>query len=118
MLLLLSFCTLAGTQVISIPSDDKQRLIAGNMSMTTERFMSAYMGKDLNQRRLAEMYLVGVIDSTEGDQWCNFSVVSPNAIQEQAYNGLKEALKKEPSIRASHAIISKLNKFLPCRKQK
>ena len=117
-LFLLSSCAIAGNQAIHIPSDDSQRLISQNLSMTTENFMALYMSDNVNHRRLAEMYLVGVIDSSEGKTWCGFNIASPNAIQEQAYLGLKETLKSKPSTRASKSIISKLNKLLPCKEQK
>ena len=117
-LFLLSSCAIAENQAIHIPSDNSQRLISQNLSMTTENFMTLYMSDNVNHRRLAEMYLVGVIDSSEGKTWCGFNIASPNAIQEQAYLGLKETLKSKPSTRASKSIISKLNKLLPCKEQK
>lgn len=117
-LFLLSSCAIADNQAIHIPSDDSQRLISQNLSMTTEDFMVLYMSDNVNHRRLAEMYLIGVIDSSEGITWCSFNIASPNAIQEQAYLGLQETLKTKPSTRASKSIISKLNKYLPCKEQK
>lgn len=117
-LFLLSSCAVANNQAIHIPTDDSQRLISQNLSMTTKDFMSLYMSDNVNHRRLAEMYLVGVIDSSEGNSWCSFDIASPNAIQEQAYLGLKETLKNMPSTRASKSITSKLNKLLPCKEQK
>ena len=65
-LFLLSSCAKANNQAIHIPTDDSQRLISQNLSMTTENFMSLYMSDNVNHQRLAEMYLVGVIDSSEG----------------------------------------------------
>lgn len=80
--------------------------------------MSLYMSKKVEDRRLAEMYLIGVIDNSEGVTWCSFNIASPNAIPEQAYMGLKKALKNTPTLRASKAITVKLNKILPCIEQK
>ena len=113
-----SSIAVASDGIISIPISNTQRLITNNLSINTESFMNAYMSDNLEQRRLAEMYLVGVIDSTEGRTWCGYGVASPNAIQEQAYIGLKKSLKDSPSIRASDAIVSNLNKLLPCKEEK
>ena len=76
------------------------------------------MSSDVNQRRFAEMYVAGVLDSLEGVTWCGYDVASPDAIQEQVYLGLRETLKINPNIRASVAIQSKLEKLLPCKEQK
>lgn len=100
---------------IVIPSSENQRLIAQNLSITTKLFMDAYMSPNIEQRRFAEMYLIGVIDSTEGSVWCGYSIASPGAIQEQAYIGLKGTLERSPDVRASVAIVSKLKELLPCK---
>ncbi len=115
---LLSSCSIAGDKRIVSPDNEKQRMSSQSLSLTTESFFKAYMSKDIEQRRLAEMYVIGVIDSSEGVSWCGFSVASPNAIQEQVYIGLKNALKKTPNDRPSTAIKSKLEELLPCKEEK
>ena len=75
------------------------------------------MGENLEQRRLAEMYVAGVIDASEGVSWCGFGVASPDAIQEQVYSGLKRTLERSPQERASIAIQSRLKELLPCKEK-
>lgn len=75
------------------------------------------MSSDLEQRRLAEMYVAGVIDSSEGVSWCGFGIASPDAIQEHVFVGLENTLHKTPTSRASRAIESQLEKLLPCNKE-
>ncbi|QLE84478.1 hypothetical protein FLM48_04860 [Shewanella sp. Scap07] len=101
-----------------VPKSDTQRMISQNLDMSTKSFMEVYMGANLEQRRLAEMYLVGVIDSTEGRIWCGYGAASPSAIQEQAYIGLKNTLNAKPDERASKAIVSRLKELLPCKEDK
>jgi len=115
MLFFISSCSIANDNPIVIPGDNNQRLIGDNLALTTESFFKAYMSSNIEQRRLAEMYLVGVIDSSEGESWCGYRVASPDAIQEQVYIGLKRALEKSPKMRASAAIISRLHDLLPCK---
>ena len=117
-LIFFSSCSIAGDQSIDVPQSEKQRLNSLNLSMTTEKLYKAYLSPDINQRRLAEMYVTGVVDSTEGVSWCGYEVASPDAIQEQVFAGLKDALKKNPGTRASKAITSKLEQLLPCKEQK
>lgn len=116
--LMLSACSIANNASIHIPASDTQRLITDNLSFTTERFYHAYMSKSVEQRRLAEMYLIGVIDASEGKTWCNYQVASPSAIQEQAFLGLKHTLKQAPQTRASTAILSRIEQLLPCKEDK
>ena len=52
----------ASENKISIPENSTQRLIIDNLPLTTEDFFVAYMSSDLEQRRQAEMYLIGVIE--------------------------------------------------------
>lgn len=118
LIILLSSCSEAKEQSINFPQDEKQRLTTLNLSLTTERLYKAYMSSDINQRRLAEMYVAGVIDSTEGMSWCGYGVASPDAIQEQVFAGLSTTLKKSPETRASTAIKLKLEELLPCKERK
>lgn len=115
---LLTSCSVASERYINIPSNDNQRMIALNYSLTTDSFFKAYMSKDQKQRRLAEMYMIGVIDASEGISWCGYNVASPNAIQEQVYTGLKKFHKESPTERASTAIKSRLEELLPCKDKK
>ncbi len=115
---LLSSCSIADDKLIVLPDNEKQRMSSQSLSLTTESFFKAYMSKDIEQRRLAEMYVIGVIDASESVSWCGYGVASPDAIQEQVYIGLKYSLKKTPNERASTAIKSKLEELLPCKEDK
>lgn len=114
-LAILPACSIANSNSISIPENETQRLIGNHLSITTESFLKAYMSQDVQQRRLAEMYVLGVIDSTEGELWCGYEIASPDAIQEQVFIGLKKALEKSPQERASTSIKARLKEILPCK---
>lgn len=77
--------------------------------------MAAYMSENVSQRRLAEMYLIGVLDSTEGNTWCGFGIVLPGALQEQIFIGLKQQTKEVMQGKAPEVISSLLSKKLPCK---
>lgn len=94
---------------------DKQRLSIDNLNFAGSDFIEAYMSKDVTQRRLAEMYLVGVLDSTEGKAWCSYNIALPGSIQEQVYIGLKKESPVSLDRRASEVISSILSKKLPCK---
>jgi len=114
---MLPCCSMASDNSIFIAENDSQRSIAQNLSMTTESLLKAYMSKDIEQRRLAEMYVVGVIDSSEGESWCGFKIASPDALQEQVYVALKRTAEKSPKERPSRVIKSHLKELLPCKEK-
>jgi hypothetical protein len=114
--LALAFISPAAANPIIIPGDRNQRLIANNLYLTTDSLFAAYMSENLEQRRLAEMYVIGVIASSEGESWCGFKIASPDAVQEQVYIGLKSASEKLPKSRPAAAIQSRLKEILPCKK--
>src|SRR5690554_1106250 len=106
----------AQPEKISIPDSENQRLFSINTSLTVGALFQAYMDSDPDQRRLSEMYVLGVIDSSEGDAWCGYEIASPAAIQEQTYVGLQKAFADVRNERAATAIKSHLSKILPCKK--
>lgn len=118
MALMVSSCSSTEVNAIQLPEDDKQRAFTLNLNIKAQALYDSYMSSDVKQRRLAEMYVAGVLDSTEGFVWCSYNVVSPSAIQEQVFAGLKSTIKASPDLRASDAIINKLSNLLPCKEQK
>src|SRR5690606_13583869 len=102
---------------ISIPDSENQRLFSINTSFTVGALFQVYMDSDPDQRRLTEMYVLGVIDSSEGDAWCGYEIASPAAIQEQIYIGLQKAFADARNERAATAIKSHLSKILPCKEE-
>ena len=73
------------------------------------------MSKDVSQRHLAEMFLIGVLDSTEGKLWCGYKIALPGSIQELIYIGFKKESEHSLKRRASEIIISIMSKKLPCK---
>lgn len=105
----------AYSQSIIIPHDTKQRLSINNLNFTGTKFFDAYMSKDVSQRHLAEMFLIGVLDSTEGKLWCGYKIALPGSIQELIYIGFKKESEHSLKRRASEIIISIMSKKLPCK---
>ncbi|EMH4164403.1 hypothetical protein RJ498_003720 [Pluralibacter gergoviae] len=85
--------------------------------MSGEKFLHAWLSKDNEKERLkANMYLMGVMDATEGRAWCSYKLVKPDSLRETVYAFFKELLperKKEP---ASSLIKEALMQQLPCGK--
>lgn len=100
---------------IQIPNQKNQRSIIDNLRLSGNDFYSAYTSEDVAQRRLAEMYLAGVLDATEGKLWCGYHIALPGSLQEQIYIGFKKQNRDSLDRRASNVILEILQKILPCR---
>ncbi|WP_313622770.1 Rap1a/Tai family immunity protein [Achromobacter sp.] len=97
------------------PLPDSQSLIIGNNNLTAGEFFAAYMSSNMVERRYAEMYLLGVLDATEGLAWCGYSNVKTVSLDEIVYEGLKEATSAQLRRRAALVITDILETSLPCQ---
>lgn len=73
-------------------------------------------GKKLEQR-LAYLYIYGVLDSTEGELWCNGSM-GPGGIKELAVHAINKSVEVSPDERAATVIIEQFRKVSPCKEVK
>lgn len=96
---------------------DPNTLSRNDSQISGEKFLHAWLSKDNEKERLkANMYLMGVMDATEGRAWCSYKLVKPDSLRETVYAFFKELLperKKEP---ASSLIKEALMQQLPCGK--
>jgi hypothetical protein len=70
-------------------------------------------GKKLEQR-LAYLYIYGVLDSTEGELWCNRSM-GPGGIKGLAVHAINKSVEVNPDERAATVIIEQFRKTSPCK---
>lgn len=106
------------THGVHISQQPEERFLAENRNLIGEDFWASYRGQDAAQRHLAEMYLSGVLDATEGKAWCSYRVASPEAIEEQIYLGFKKASAATLKKRTSEIVQEILSAILPCRNAK
>jgi hypothetical protein len=78
--LILSSCSSIEVSAIQLPTDEKKRAFTVNLNTKSQDLYDAYMSADVKRRRLAEIYVTGVLDSTEGIFWCDYKIASPSAI--------------------------------------
>jgi hypothetical protein len=97
------------------PLPDSQSLIIENNNLTAGDFFAAYMSKNMVERRYAEMYLLGVLDATEGIAWCDYHLVKTISLDEEVFEGMKKADSNQLRKRASLVITDILKKRLSCK---
>lgn len=91
-----------------------QRVFIDNINLSAQDFFSAYMSKSVEERRYAELYLLGVLDSTEGASWCNYRTYKTTTIAEEIFLGFQKLDGQSQEKRASHAISEILSNKFPC----
>jgi hypothetical protein len=97
------------------PIPDSQSLLAGNNNLSASDFFSAWMSKNITEKRYAEMYLLGVFDATEGIAWCDYRLVKTISLEEVVYENMKKLDSTQLQKRASLVITNILKKNLYCR---
>jgi len=73
------------------------------------------MSENITERRYAEMYLLGVLDATEGIVWCDYYQVKTISLDEIVYEGLKKTDSAQRQKRAARVIADILGKRLACK---
>ncbi len=122
LLLVLTFgvtgCAKAGSGGIKMTSLERQSLAIENLNLIAKDFWQAYRSDDVRERRLAEMYLIGTLDSTEGVKWCGYNIALPHSVLDQVHVGFKNASKQMMDDRASNTINKIMSDILPCKETK
>lgn len=115
--LLVSFCIHAETNLTK-PLHESQSLIIENSDFSVASFQAAALSTNITERRYAEMYLLGVMDASEGRDWCDYKTIQTITVDEAVFTGLKEYIKDRKNMRAATAIKEVLSQKFSCRMQK
>ena len=97
------------------PAPATQRLFIDNINLTAEDFFAAYMSQAVEERRYAELYLLGVLDATEGIGWCDYRTFKTTTLGEEIFAGFKALEPARLKARAAHVIADILARRFSCR---
>ena len=92
-----------------------QSLIIENTNITAMQYFNALMSDSNEERKYSEMYLLGVLDSSEGEIWCDYKTYKTITIDEILFVEMKKLSGNELSERASTVIKDILKNKFPCR---
>jgi hypothetical protein len=112
-------------QAEALPQDDTSNfqrdptLLTGyDLNLNAERFAKAWLSKTNERERIkANMYLLGVVDASEGTTWCKGRPFLPNTIHEFLYSRFANLSKQQGEERASKIIIDGMKELRPCKKE-
>lgn len=85
-----------------------------NVNLTTAKFFRSFTSKDADERKSAKLYLLGVLDATEGKSWCDYRRFKTITLRASLYDELKKLNAEEMRQPASSQIVSILSKEFPC----
>ena len=86
-----------------------------SVNLTSAALVKGLSSKDRAEQERARMYLLGVLDTTEGRVWCGYNVAKTDSLQELVFEALK---RSPPDSRAAVEVESALAKTLPCKDKK
>jgi hypothetical protein len=107
----------ADTRLLA-PIHESQSLIIENNNLSAADFRAAYLSKNIAERRYAEMYLLGVIDSSEGIEWCSYRSIQTITVDEAVFTGFKRLDTGKLKMRVSSVIKEILSNSFPCKGRK
>jgi hypothetical protein len=89
-------------------------VVIENTNISTGEFWAAYTSENLEHRRRAELFLLGILDATEGVTWCDYGKYKTITIDEKIYGQLKRLAGDMRDERAARSIVRILSKSFPC----
>lgn len=105
----------------AIPSDlqllARDGITINSVNLTAKQFFKSYTSNLADERRSAELYLLGVMDATEGRSWCDYKTFKPDTLRGRIFEGFKKLDSHRLNERASKVIediLIQLNKYHPC----
>lgn len=109
----LSSVTAFGQRLIEI-----NKLTVDSVNLTAGQFFKSYMSNDSSERKSAELYLLGVMDATEGKSWCDYRTFKTITLRERIFEEFKKLDSSLLDERASTVIGDILRQRYPCGRRK
>ena len=97
---------------------EPQPITADNVNLSAGDFLPEFINQSPERRAAARLYLLGVLDATEGRSWCSYSQLKTTTINEFVFEHLKKQPSEKLTLRASVLIEEALQKSFPCTEAK
>jgi hypothetical protein len=116
-LVVLAFFPLSGHSGLLDKNPLNQNIFINNNNLTLKEFMLVRGSNVPEERRYADLYLLGVVDATEGKVWCSYRTLLTTSILDWVDMGLKELNGSRHNERAAYVITDILSKSFPCKEK-
>jgi hypothetical protein len=104
---ILSSCAQAETRILPITED--------SVDLSAKIFLTEFVSQDEGARKVARLYMLGVMDTTEGKAWCSYKKINTAAINEFVFEYMKKITPIQLERRASTVIEDALHASFPCK---
>lgn len=94
------------------------KITVDSVNLRAEQFFKSYMSNDAREREHAELYLLGVMDATEGKFWCDYRTFKTVTLRERIFEDFKKLDERRLHQRASKVIQDILSRRYPCGRTK
>lgn len=94
------------------------KITKDSVDLTARDFFVAYASNNESARAAANLYLLGVMDATEGRSWCDYRTYKTVTLRERIFVSLKKMDPGALSNRASTVIEGILSERFPCGSKK
>lgn len=84
-------------------------------NLSAADFLPEFISQSEERRVAARLYLLGVLDSTEGKRWCSYQQLKTVTINEFVFEYLKKQSEEKLKNRASDLITEALEHHFPCK---
>lgn len=108
------FLCIAGCSRVVQANDHVNMIDGDNVNLTAERFLADFASKNAPVRTAAHLYLLGVLDASEGRDWCSYSKLKTASIDDFIFDNLRKKPPEALKARAANLIVEALNKSFPC----
>lgn len=118
---LIAFVLLFPLLSSTLPADQSlltDKITVDSVNLSARQFFKSYMSTDANERKSAELYLLGVMDTTEGKDWCNYRTFKTITLRERIFEEFKKLDHGHLDERASSVIGRILSGRYPCGRKK
>jgi hypothetical protein len=105
--LFLSSCVQAEIKKIPITED--------SVNLSARVFLNEFVSQEEGARKVARLYLLGVMDTTEGRTWCDYKKLSTATLNEFIFEYMKKSTPIQLERRASTVIEDALHASFPCK---
>lgn len=113
LLLALLSSTLSADQAFQM-----DKITVDSVNLSARQFFKSYMSADAHERKNAELYLLGVMDTTEGKTWCDYRTFKTITLRGGIFEDFKIIDDSHLDERASSVIVRILNRSYPCGRKK
>lgn len=86
-----------------------------SVNLQAKTFLDEFVSADDKARKAARLYLLGVMDATEGRIWCDYKTLKTITLNEFIFEHMKKLTPTQLERRASTVIEESLEKSFPCK---